>query len=543
MEQQEIIESYAESQGVPLTDSTKRAIACAVVAVCGTGILGYEQLALHWDAIMAWVNCHAWLFVGVGGLWAVPRGWRAYTVVKDHQEDMADRQANRMLQLAAIERLQTGTPTKFSNAITGNLIESGTVFPPAQPREKAQPERKLLAAPQVAQPTLRECIEAVVPNSYNLCFGRDRETGNLIVASFNERHLRIIGASQRGKSAAAAALMHILIKTHSPEMVQLALLDLENQTCHLFENAPHVAYYRLNGENIKLVARSPEEVAGKLRLLVEMLNDRYTMSKRQVQALPLTIIYLEELNSLKDYFKSQIQAQKPYGRRRVEAAMARYAQLMYDIREIVRRGLKVRMQVLACAQVDYRDDDLVEAWRNITSGLCFSVKPSAAMAAGFRETELLEVCAKEDKRTQFVAELGEYVGIGLAPLFDLKREIMEWEERMEAGDDCSEKTTPLPECLQPEPEVSNQDVEVVEEASGSDLGSENLEFNDLGELSTVRALREIGKRLRRGEDKTEIVKSFGLSWGRATQELRAVVDMVEEQLNQEESEEEDDTGE
>jgi hypothetical protein len=85
-------------------------------------------------------------------------------------------------------------------------------------------------------------------------------------------------------------------------------------------------------------------------------------------------------------------------------------------------------------------------------------------------------------------------------------------------------------------------LEIVREAQGSDFGQKSPEFSDLSTDHTVRALREIGKRLQAGESKPEIVKSFGLRWGRATQELREVVDLVEEQLRMESEDEEDDAG-
>jgi hypothetical protein len=62
------------------------------------------------------------------------------------------------------------------------------------------------------------------------------------------------------------------------------------------------------------------------------------------------------------------------------------------------------------------------------------------------------------------------------------------------------------------------------EAPGSDLG--NPEAVD---EATVKILREIGKRLQKGETPAEIVKRFGLPYGRATQELRSVVDFLAEQ--------------
>ena len=53
------------------------------------------------------------------------------------------------------------------------------------------------------------------------------------------------------------------------------------------------------------------------------------------------------------------------------------------MKKIAARGLKVLVQLLMCAQVDYRDEDLQAALINVTSGMSFCVRVSAAQAAGF----------------------------------------------------------------------------------------------------------------------------------------------------------------
>jgi hypothetical protein len=66
-------------------------------------------------------------------------------------------------------------------------------------------------------------------------------------------------------------------------------------------------------------------------------------------------------------------------------------------------------------------------------------------------------------------------------------------------------------------------VEVNGEAAGS-----TFEPSEVVDETTVKILREIGKRLQNGETPPEIVKCFGLPYGRATQELRSVVDFLAE---------------
>lgn len=73
-----------------------------------------------------------------------------------------------------------------------------------------------------------------------------------------------------------------------------------------------------------------------------------------------------------------------------------------------------------CAQVDYRDEDLQEALINITGGMSFSVRTSAAQAAGFTQTELLAKCMREDKVGQMVVEMSDCRDLVLAPDYDLR---------------------------------------------------------------------------------------------------------------------------
>jgi len=71
----------------------------------------------------------------------------------------------------------------------------------------------------------------------------------------------------------------------------------------------------------------------------------------------------------------------------------------------------------------------------------------------------------------------------------------------------------------PADNISGRTVEANGEAGGS-------QTDRITSVSSIDVLREIGKRLQNGEDAAEIVKSFGLPYGRATQQLRATVDMA-----------------
>ncbi len=91
----------------------------------------------------------------------------------------------------------------------------------------------------------------------------------------------------------------------------------------------------------------------------------------------------------------------------------------------------------------------------------------------------------------------------------------------------------LPHNFQP---TDHQDAEEQTEANGEAPGSDGSQNERISDLSTIKTLREIGKQLKSGKSKAEVVKSFGLPYGRATQEIGAVVDMVAEQIEAEKAE-------
>ena len=73
-----------------------------------------------------------------------------------------------------------------------------------------------------------------------------------------------------------------------------------------------------------------------------------------------------------------------------------------------------------CTQCDYRDEDLQEALINVTSGMAFCLRVTAATAAGFYQTELLQRNAREDKIGQAVVEMPDCKDLILAPANDLR---------------------------------------------------------------------------------------------------------------------------
>lgn len=404
--------------------------------------------------------------------------------IRQHDQDMRDREARRKILDAQAYALQInaarGFNTEVRNDITGDVIN---VVNPASLAPASKVTNNYLEAPaddqeedesEIEQPTVEEVVAQISRNSYKIGLGRSLSTGKLLVVNLLKKHIKVIGASQMGKSSMAGALMRIMTQTHDPNHLQIALLDLENQTCHLFEDLPHVVLHRIDGRDIPLIARSHEEVLLYLGYLIDILNYRYKLTKRQVKQLPLIIVYLEELIALKDYFKSRAKA-------KIKGAEQDYIQLVFNIKEIARRGLKARIQLLACAQCDYRDEDLVEAWVNVKNGVSFSVSPTAAQAAGFMQYELLVENAADSMPGQFVCEMSEVKDLGLAPWFDLEQLLIEWEEEQERLEE-SQVEGSLAEYQRPYLIATNgravnfQETSVSEEISANErIWAENLE--------------------------------------------------------------------
>jgi FtsK/SpoIIIE family len=274
-------------------------------------------------------------------------------------------------------------------------------------------------APGVPRLTMEQIVAHTQPNSYEVYIGRSLTRPNFpaIKINFYKRHLKLIGASQHGKSSMAAAILEAILRTHDVHHVRVTLLDLEDKTSRLFANAPHVLRLRVDDDVVRFHARSYEEVLQHLEYLSSVIDSRYRLSDEELDQQPIIIVYLEEFIDLKDYFKQRIEAVE---REKRDQAKQDYARLVYYIKKIAARGLKVLVQLLMCAQVDYRDDDLQAALINVTSGMSFCVRVSAAQAAGFYQTELLQRNAREDKVGQAVVEMPDCKDLVLAPEYNLK---------------------------------------------------------------------------------------------------------------------------
>lgn len=268
-----------------------------------------------------------------------------------------------------------------------------------------------------------DIIRNTEPDSYKICIGRSltRRGNPPVWINFYGQHLKLIGASQYGKSSMAACILYLITRTHRPSNVLIALLDMENKTSKLFVDCQHIAEVNMNGKWVRLHARTKEQVLEQLGYIVTIMDERYKLSEEEIEEEPILLVYLEEFLALKDYFKRLVDATSGEAK---EEAKKEYSQLVFRVSEIARRGLKAKVQLLLCAQVDYRDDDFQEALINVTGGMSFCVRVSAAQAAGFLRTELLKKNVEDDKKGQAVCETPDCKDLILAPEYDLKKKLL-----------------------------------------------------------------------------------------------------------------------
>jgi len=286
-----------------------------------------------------------------------------------------------------------------------------------------------------------DIVRNTQPDSFQVCIGRSlTRLGNPpIWINFYGQHLKVIGASQYGKSSMAACILYLITRTHSPRNVLIALLDLEHKTSKLFTDCQHVAEVNIDGTWVTLHAKDKPQVLEHLGYVVAIMDERYALSEEEVEQEPILLVYLEEFLALKDYYKRLVDSTSGDAK---EIAKKDFSQLVFRVSEIARRGLKVKVQFLLCAQVDYRDEDFQEALVNITGGMSFNVRSSAAQAAGFVRTDLLKRNEKDDKRGQAVVETPDCKDLVLAPEYNLKKKLL-------ALDKARQAANPLPQVKRP----------------------------------------------------------------------------------------------
>lgn len=287
----------------------------------------------------------------------------------------------------------------------------------------------LLPAGTTGAPTLDECISRIARNSLQLCVGRSLKTAEYAIVQLPGAHILLIGSTQKGKSTQAAAIMQQLTTTHDREHVLLALLDLEDQTCNLFADAPHVLRIGLdNGRTIKAIARSEQEVARYLGLLRQLMDERYELAPKERAALPHIVIYVEEFLELKRRLKGQ--------------DLARMAD---DFTSLATRGLKANMHLMVCAQASYSQEEFREAMGQLVGiNMGFCAPPKLAQAAGFWEYDLLKQNFLAKVPGQFVLEATGQTDLCMAPEYQLQARLQAMQNEEEERSLSVNRTTVEP---------------------------------------------------------------------------------------------------
>jgi hypothetical protein len=88
------------------------------------------------------------------------------------------------------------------------------------------------------------------------------------------------------------------------------------------------------------------------------------------------------------------------------------------------RGIKLGLQIMICAQVDYADEELKDSMAQFLGlNMSFGVKPEAARAAGFCSSELIAQNYANRNPGQFVLEMLGGSDLGIAPDYDVRAKL------------------------------------------------------------------------------------------------------------------------
>lgn len=368
--------------------------------------------ALLW-LVQAQLLILAWCSISAGALWFLGSLWKHYMpaientvhtrlAVSDQQhqqwKDAVDLELRRRV-IAMGDR--PGRNVEYSP--TGTISVTHAPRPQVEVREVVK-EPLQIAAPKIQQPTMEEMYNAIPFNSLQVAFGKTLDKGEIVtIPIIGGVHFKLVGGSGFGKSCLAGALLDIATKRNDPDHLRIALLDLEHKTSRLFEDLPHVL--EVGGQRRRrLVARDADEVAAHLGYLRKELDRRATNQL----ATPLLLIYVEEMLSLQYEVDDKLKAQ-----------------MLADLAILALRGRKYGMFLMACTQTDYSTKELKEAQKQFRTRSGFAIDPSAARAAGFVNTELVNYNYRNAKPGQFLLERPAFSSLVLAPLYDVEQKLLD----------------------------------------------------------------------------------------------------------------------
>ena len=313
----------------------------------------------------------------------------------------------------------------FEQVIEPNDFEIETEDLPVFTINEIFSEEEQDDAPGMERITIEQAVAHTTPNSYKVFVGRSLtdEIGRARQIDFRGKHLKFIGASQRGKSSEVGALLTQIIATHTPDHVQIAPLDLEDRTGRLFADSPHIKRIRVDGKEVRLHATNVDQVLEYLTYITKFMDVRYKLPQSELERQPILLVYIEEFLRLRRMLKSRIASASPGPAR--EKAQRDYSRLLECIDALTARGLKARIQLWLCAQVDYADPDLRDALANVVEGFSFCVKPTAARAAGFTRADYLARNHAQKRVGQAVIETTDLTDIIAAVEFPLAARLRE----------------------------------------------------------------------------------------------------------------------
>jgi hypothetical protein len=287
-------------------------------------------------------------------------------------------------------------------------------FPPTRVTMEQPAQPLQIEAPAIRQPTQRFLLDQLEENMLQVSPGVRTNDGSPVVLSIPDAvHFKLIGSSGFGKSCLAGAMLDQAVKLNSPDVLQIALLDLEHKTSRLFEHSPNVAIFQVGKRRISMVATNADEVAEHLGYIKKEIDRRAQFSEYDLQSEPLLLCYLEEMLSLQ-----------------YEVDEALLAQMLKDLGVLAVRGRKYNVFILACSQTDYSTPELRTAQKQFRSRMAFAIDTTAARAAGFMNTELIKhnFTQPKDEHT-FVLETPGLASLMIAPAFDVRAKVLAMDTR------------------------------------------------------------------------------------------------------------------
>ncbi len=372
----------------------------AFLALAGYGFVvafpQFQQAAI----ILAWVFLA--LVVGVIG-YLIFHKWRVDTVnlqaKRDevrHKDELHRLQVEEALLLPDI----SGNYAAIWNRPAGQVIriEPGQFIRPVPDHQHIEynysdtstraGQEQLAAAHNIEQPRLATIIEELTPNTLEFVFGLDATTGQLARTTLpNAVHIQLLGISGQGKSRQATSILTQLCARNDTEHLNLALIDCEGETTAPFQNLPHVRY----------LADESKEAAKTFRGLVNEL-ERRDVSRT---LWPTIFIFVEEFLNLRRTMPTEYRDQA-----------------LEDYTTLALRGRKRGMFLFSIGQTSYVDRHIRDAQNQFLSNMAFAAKPTAARAAGFTNTPLLNQLYQERRPGQFLLERPAGDSILLAPYVD-----------------------------------------------------------------------------------------------------------------------------